>query len=192
MDILHLVERLETVLNESRRLPLTASLLVDEDRIFNIIDQMRVAIPETIKKAQRTEAEKDRILAKATEEGDRIRELAKQEAMELVNRDTVIANAHNRASKILERAHVDADRIRAGADDYAARILAQLEQDMVRSLRVVQNGLNHLEQHQEALQQQRATESLSLEDDIPLMDEHDIDLEPLAEEDILEPAEIQD
>ena len=184
MDILHLVERLENVLNESRRLPLTASLLVDEDRIFNIIDQMRVAIPEAIKKAQRTEAEKDRILAQANEEGERIRGLAKQEAMDLVNRDAVIANAHNRAGKILERAHVDAERIRLGADDYAARILAQLEQDMVRSLRVVQNGLNHLEQ-------QRAAElSAAAAAKEPV--ETNVESEAPVEEEILMPVEIQD
>jgi cell division septum initiation protein DivIVA len=145
MDILHLVERLEQALNESRHLPLTASLLVDEDRIFNIIDQMRVAIPEAIKRANRIEAEKDRILAQAKEEGDRIRELARQEAMELVNRDAVIANAHKRADQIMERAHQDAERIRVGADQYAARVLAQLEQDMTRSLSIVRNGLDRLE-----------------------------------------------
>ncbi|MGB1252889.1 MAG: hypothetical protein ACPG8W_19905 [Candidatus Promineifilaceae bacterium] len=180
MDILHLVERLENVLNESRRLPLTASLLVDEDRIFNIIDQMRVAIPEAIKKAQRTESEKDRILAQANEEGERIRELAKQEAMELVNRDAVIANAHTRANKILERSHVDAERIRAGADDYAARILAQLEQDMVRSLRVVQNGLNHLEQQREAELSAAAAleETLAGEEDPEEMLEEEIEQVP--------------
>lgn len=185
MDILHLVERLENVLNESRRLPLTASLLVDEDRIFNIIDQMRVAIPEAIKKAQRTEAEKDRILAQANEEAERIRDLARQEAMDLVNRDNVIASAHNRAEKIIERSHVDAERIRAGADDYAARILAQLEQDMVRSLRVVQNGLLHLDQMRDV--------HVSTEPDIE-EETLVVDVEPEEEvaAEIQTPADIQD
>lgn len=145
MDILHLVDRLEQALNESRRLPLTANLLVDEDRIFNVLDQMRVAIPEAIKRANRVEAEKERIVAQAHEEAERIRELAKQEAMELVNRDAVIQNAHKRADNVLERAHIDADRVRLGADQYAARVLAQLEQDMTRSLSIVRNGLHRLE-----------------------------------------------
>lgn len=77
MDIQHLIDRLEQVLAESRRIPLSANLIVDEDRLFNIIDQMRVSIPEEVKRSNRIEAEKDRILAQAHEEGDRIRELAK-------------------------------------------------------------------------------------------------------------------
>lgn len=145
MDILHLIERLENILSESRRLPLTASVLIDEDRIFNVIDQMRVAIPEAIKRAERVEAEKERILAQANEEGDRIRELARQEAMEMVSRNAVIRNAEAQAERVLDDAHRDADRIRRGADEYAVGVLARLEQDMVRSLRVVQNGLHKLE-----------------------------------------------
>ncbi len=145
MDILHLIQRLENVLNESRRLPMTASLLVDEDRIFNIIDQMRVAVPEKIKQAERIIAEQDRYKARAEEEAQRIRDLAEQEAMEMVNRDAVVRNAHVQAENIIARANQDTDKMRQDADAYAARVLAQLEQDMVRSLRVVQNGLNRLE-----------------------------------------------
>lgn len=145
VDILHLIQRLENVLNESRRLPMTASLLVDEDRIFNIIDQMRVAVPEKIKQAERIIAEQDRYKARAEEEAQRIRDLAEQEAMDMVNRDAVVRNAHIQAENIIDRANQDADKMRLDADTYAARVLAQLEQDMVRSLRVVQNGLNRLE-----------------------------------------------
>ena len=76
MDIQNLVDRLEQVLNESYRLPLSAYLFVHEDKVFSLIDQMRVAVPEEVKRANRIEAEKDRILAQAKEEGDRIRELA--------------------------------------------------------------------------------------------------------------------
>lgn len=145
MDILHLVDRLEQLLTDSRRLPLTSSIMVDEDRIYHIIDQMRVAIPDAVKRAGRIEAERERILAQANEEANRIRELARQEATELVNRDNIIASAHNRADTIIERARRDADRLRHEADDYVMRILGQLEQDLTRSLGVVRNGINMLE-----------------------------------------------
>ena len=53
MDIQHLVDRLEEVLNESSHVPLSAYLLINEERIYSIIDQMRVAIPEEVKRANR-------------------------------------------------------------------------------------------------------------------------------------------
>ena len=110
MDMQHLIDRLEQVLNESSRLPLSANLLVNEDRVFNLIDQMRVAIPEEVKRANRIESEKDRILAQAKEEAERIRGLAKQEASELVKRDAIVASAQQRADNILERARREARR----------------------------------------------------------------------------------
>lgn len=149
MDIQHLVDRLEQTLAESRRMPLTSSLIIDEDRIYNIVDQMRVSIPEEVKRASRVEAEKERILAQAKEEADRIRELAKQEASELVRRDSIMGSAQQRSDTILERARREADIMRAESDAYALNVLSKLEEDLLRSLSVVRNGMHRLEIEQD-------------------------------------------
>ncbi|HEX6385297.1 MAG TPA: ATPase [Anaerolineae bacterium] len=154
MDIQHLVDRLEQALNESFRFPLSAYLLVNEDRVFNIIDQMRVAIPEEVKRANRIEAEKDRILAQAKEEADRIRELAKQEAAELVRRDAITISSQQRADNILERARREAEALRHDADAYVVEVLLRLEEDLLRSLSVVRNGLTKVQGEPEAVEQQ--------------------------------------
>ncbi len=149
MDIQHLVDRLEQVLNESFRLPLSPYLFVDEEKVFDIIDQMRVAIPEEVKRANRIEAEKERILAQAKEEGERIRGLARQEANELVNRDGITNTAQQRADNIMERARRDAEALRRDADVYVIDVLAKLEEDLLRSLSVVRNGLQKVQTEQE-------------------------------------------
>lgn len=151
MDIQHLIDRLEQTLAESRRIPLTSNLIVDEDRVFNIIDQLRVTLPEEVKKASRVEAEKDRILAQAQEEAERIRELAKQEAAELVRRDTITAAAQQRADTILERARREADILRNDSDAYVMEVLSKLEEDLLRSLSVVRNGMRKIQIDHEAM-----------------------------------------
>lgn len=145
MDIQHLVDRLEQTLNESYRFPMSAYLLVHEDRIFNIVDQMRVSVPEEIKRANRIESEKDRILAQAKEEAERIRELAKQEAEELIQRDSIISSSQQRADNIIERARRDAEALRLDADAYVVEVLAKLEEDLLRSLSVVRNGMDKVQ-----------------------------------------------
>ncbi len=149
MDIVHLIDRLEQALNDGQRVWLTAKLIVDEDRLYNIVDQMRVSIPEAVKRANRIEAEKDRVLAQAHEEAERIRQLAKQEAEDLISRDTIMASAQQRAENILERARRDADVMRHDADTYTMEVLARLEEDLMRSLAVVRNGLHKLQGEQE-------------------------------------------
>jgi hypothetical protein len=152
MDIQNLVDRLEQLLNDSSRIPLSANLVVNEDKIFAIVDQMRVTVPEEIKRAARIESEKERILAQAHEEADRIRGLAKQEASELVNREVITNAAQQRADHILTQARHEEIAIRQEADAYVMDVLANLEEDLLRSLAVVRNGLHKLQADQEQLQ----------------------------------------
>lgn len=151
MDILHLIERLEQLLVDSRRIPMTASIIVDEDRIFNLIEQMRVSIPEEVRKAGRVIAERDRVLAQAKEEGDRIRDLAKAEAEELVKRDAIVQNAQQKANIIQEQALREAEVLREDSDVYVVNVLSKLEDDLLRSLSVVRNGLRKIQPDQPAV-----------------------------------------
>ena len=141
MDILHLVDRLEELFNESRSIWLTRNVIVDEDRMIDIIDQMRVSIPDEIKKAQQLLAQRDRVLAQAQEEAHRIVEISKDKSDELVSRENITQNAQARYDQVIAQARAEADAIRKEADDYALGVLTQLEKELQRSLGTVQNGI---------------------------------------------------
>ncbi|MCA9865906.1 MAG: hypothetical protein KIS95_02575 [Anaerolineae bacterium] len=158
MDIQHLVDSLEQALNDSTRVPLSAYLIVNEEKVYSLLDQMRVAVPEEIRRANRIEAEKDRILAQAKEEAERIRELARQEASELVKRDAIVSAAQHRAENIVERARRDSEALRQDADVYIMDVLNRLEEDLTRTLKVVQNGMQKVEADQQAIAQAAASE----------------------------------
>ncbi|MDP2974867.1 MAG: hypothetical protein Q8N45_01510, partial [Anaerolineales bacterium] len=97
MDILHLVDRLEELFNGCRPIPLTHNVIVDEDRFLDIIDQMRISIPEEVKKAQQIYSQKDRVLAQAQEEVNRTLALAREKADQLVEKDGLAQEAQKRA-----------------------------------------------------------------------------------------------
>jgi F0F1-type ATP synthase membrane subunit b/b' len=146
MDILQLVDRLEELFNESRPIWLTHSVIVNEDKFLDIIDQMRISIPEEVKKAQQLYAQKDRILAQAQEEANRTIELARQKAAELIEKDTLVIEAKRRAAEILEQANREAEEIKNGADQYSHDVLAGLVEEMERLLNQARNGMMLLEQ----------------------------------------------
>jgi cell division septum initiation protein DivIVA len=150
MDILHLVDRLEELFNESRPIPFTNSVVVDEDRMLDLIDQMRVAIPEEVKKAQKLVAERDRTLAQAQEEATRTLQLAREKSDGLVERDSIVESAHSRAEQVLEQARLDAEATRQEADQYVLETLTSLEIEMERVLNQVRNGIRAL-QHQHGI-----------------------------------------
>jgi cell division septum initiation protein DivIVA len=145
MDILHLVDRLEELFNESRNVPFTHSVIVDEDRMLDIIDQMRVSIPEEIKKAQQLLAQRDRILAQAQEEANRTLQLAREKSEQMVDRDSVSQAAHARSEQIVAQGRAEAERQKMDADDYVMETLQRLEDEMEKVLSQVRNGVRALQ-----------------------------------------------
>lgn len=148
MDILHLIDRLEEILNESRPFPFTHNIIVDEDKILDLIDQMRLAIPDEVKKAQQVLAQRDRILAQAQEEKERTLAQAREKSDQLVERDGIVEAAKIRAEEIIAKAQAEIQTIRQDADNYALQTLTQLEMEMDRALGQVRNGIKVL-QHRE-------------------------------------------
>ena len=144
MDILHLVDRLEEIFNAGTAIPLSHKLMVDEDRVLEIIDQMRVSIPEEVKKSQQVLAQRDRIMAQAQEEAARTVQLAKEKAEQLLGRENMVQQAQAKADQMLQAARTDAEQIRAEADDYTLEVLTKLESELVKSLTQARNGIAKL------------------------------------------------
>ncbi len=128
IDILYLVDRLEAAINKGTAVPFSNKRMIDEDECLDIIDQLRIAVPEEIKQSRRVTQEKDRILAQAKEEADRIVQMAKDDAVRQADLSEVVKTAQSRASSIMTQAEADAKSTRAGADEYAQQVLTDLQQ----------------------------------------------------------------
>jgi phosphomevalonate kinase len=154
MDILHLVDRLEELFNESRSVPIMRKVVVDEDKMLSIIDQMRVSIPEEIKRAQQLLAQRDRLIAQGQEEANRTLQLAREKANQLVEKDSIIQNAQVRASQIIEQAKQESELSKIEADQYVITSLLDFEKELEILLSQVKNGINALKKVSRALQEE--------------------------------------
>jgi len=141
MDILHLVDRLEELFNTSRPIWPTNNVIINEDKILDIIDQMRVTIPEEMKKAQQVLSQRDRILAQAQEEANRTLALAREKSDRLIERDSIAQAARVQANEIIAKANVDAERSRRDADKYVIDTLMRIEYELERMLNQARNGI---------------------------------------------------
>ena len=146
MDILHLIDRLEELFNESRAIPFTHNVVVDEEKMLDLIDQMRVAIPEEMKNAQQVIAQRDRILAQAQEEANRTLVLAREKGEQLTERDSIVLNAQTYAEQRATDIIGDADQTRRDADHYVIETLTQLELELERYLNQVRNGIRTVQE----------------------------------------------
>ncbi len=148
MDILQLIDRLEELFNESKALPFTHNVVVDEDRMLELIDQMRIAIPEEVKKAQQVIAQRDRVMAQAQEEANRTIALAREKAEQLAHKDNIVAEAQRRAEQILSQARADAEATRVDADNYVLDSLTNLQNEIEKLGNQVRNGIHTIEDEQ--------------------------------------------
>ena len=145
MDILHFVDRLENIVRESRTLPLSRKLLLDEGKLIDIIDQMRVSVPDIIKQAQKVTAERDRQLAQAQEEAERIKQLAKAESQMILEKDQITKDAHARAKAIVDDAYRQSAKIYADADKYVIDKFSLMERHLLSIVKQVRNGIQVLQ-----------------------------------------------
>jgi hypothetical protein len=112
---------------------------------------MRTAIPVEVKRGERIQQERDRIIAQAEEEAGRIVALAREDASKLTDEHEIIQAAVQRERTIIERAQKEADGLRVEADEYARGVLVSLNgqlsslEDQVKVLlTTVRNGLSAL------------------------------------------------
>ena len=141
MDIQHLVDRLEDLIDEGRHVFGTKYTMVDEERALEIIDQMRISIPEEIEKSARVMQQRDRVLAEANEEAARIVQQARQHSEGLIDQHQMVQQAKVRAEYVIEQANIESQKITREADGYVLDQLTQLEHQFTRSLEEIRNGI---------------------------------------------------
>ncbi|HHY47030.1 MAG TPA: ATP synthase F0 subunit B [Firmicutes bacterium] len=144
LKILELLDSIESMITKSRRVPLSSKVIVDADGMLDIIDEVRVALPEEIKEALRLLAERERILGEARAEAERIIGSARERMQALINDAEIVKKAREYAQGILAEARGQAEEVRRGADDYAVATLKSLEESLERAQKVVHKGIEEL------------------------------------------------
>ena len=144
MDIHPLLDPLEELIDEGRHLPMSKFTVIDEERALEIIDQMRISIPEEVEKANRVLTQRDRILAQANEEASRSVLLARERSEEMLERDSTVQMAQSKAANIIEAARQEAEAISDEADQYVLDTLASLEAQVNKLLNVIRNGIDQV------------------------------------------------
>ena len=188
LDIIFLLERLESLVATGKSLPLTRNAVVDRDAILDLVDQLRVAIPEEVRAAKRINAEGERIIEKAEEEAARIVSRAQEQAAFLIGERGLLELAEAEGRKIIAAADAAAEETRNGADDYAFGLLETLETEVGKALAGVQKGIAVLDDRRATL----AMAEPSASDDDDEDDEDNRDRERGHDDDLDEDGERQD
>ncbi len=141
MTVQEIIELMEELLDNSSAVPFSSKKLIDCEQMRDYIDNLSLSMPAEIKKAQETEENRDKIIADANIEADKIRaqadeavEAAKNKVKELVSETEIIRQAKSDALELIRQAQAEAEEILAQAREKDAQIRAALTENVTKTL----------------------------------------------------------
>lgn len=140
MDVLQLIDRLEQLVTSGTRLPIASRTMIDEGAFLDIIDQLRVSVPEEIRQARRFSTERERVMEQAEAEAQKVINTAHERAMLMLQDNDLVRRADEEARRRIEEADHEAEEIRRGADQYALDVLTALDHELTRLLATTRKG----------------------------------------------------
>ncbi len=144
MNIHEAIDRLEYVIAHSRQIPLTRTVVVDQEEVLACIDDLRLSLPDEIKQARWTLQEQQRLLSEAQAEAARTVSKAGERAQTMIGQHDLVKRAEKQAEAMLREASVKAEDIRRAADRYASDVMQSLEAQLLRTVATVKKGVEAL------------------------------------------------
>ena len=141
VDILYLVDRLEELVGMGKRVPFSGRVMVEEEEFLALVDQLRVAVPNEIKQAQRVIKERERIIGESQEEATKILEGARSRAAYFVSQEGVLNEARQQGEEILRLAEESRKRSIGEIDVYALKQLSQVEEAMRHGMEILNEAM---------------------------------------------------
>jgi cell division septum initiation protein DivIVA len=119
---------------------------MDQAAVLELIDQLRLSVPDEVRQAKRITEEAGRITEHAREEGDAVIARAQEQAAQMLEERELVRMAQQRAGEILDGANHEAAEVRRGADEYAAGVLIRLEGECIKALTSIKRGIDMLDE----------------------------------------------
>jgi len=140
MEIFTLLETIEEMLEDSKKLPFTNKAIVDKEQVLDIIKEIRLKLPEELKQAKVIKEEHDRIISKANEEAEEIVKEAENRIISMIDEHEITKKAYEQKNKIIENANDMAREISNGTKAYADSILESVQVTLEDALKVIENN----------------------------------------------------
>jgi hypothetical protein len=140
-DIIYLVDRLEELVSLGKRVPLSGRVMVDDVEFLALVDQLRVAVPNEIKQAQRVIRERERIIGEAQDEAVRIVQVARDRADALVSQHSIVQDARIQSEEILRAADEERQRARGEVDVFLDEQFQRVEAAIRRGMAVMEDAV---------------------------------------------------
>ncbi|MDH6059484.1 DivIVA domain-containing protein [Chrysosporum bergii ANA360D] len=140
VDILEELNRLEDLILYGFRIPLTGRTLINEDKVIEQIDFIRVSLPQVFQQAATILQQKDEILLEAEEYGQQVIESAQGKRAQILAQSDIIKQAEQQAEELRRKVQQECDAMmQATMAEIDQKLLScQQELDQLRQNAIAQ------------------------------------------------------
>jgi len=140
MNALEIIDRIEELLDGSRRIPFSANIVVNGDEIYDLIEELRNVMPEELKQSRWIVKERENMIEEARKQAEKVVANAREKAEELVDDTEIMKKATRKSEELISSMEARARTIRLEAEDYADEKLANLEAVLHKLLNSIEKG----------------------------------------------------
>jgi vacuolar-type H+-ATPase subunit H len=145
MELLELLEQIEEIVENGAGIPFTGGkCMVNREEILEIIQEIRLKLPDDIKQAKRIAEEKARLMKEAQQEAENILKNAENRIAALVDEHEITKKAYEQSEIIISNAKKNAREIRLGTREYADSVLNKVEEILEDTLDVIKMNRQEL------------------------------------------------
>jgi len=126
-SLLDYLDQIEDILDASKSVPFSNKISVEKERVYDVMNEIRLNLPTEIRHAQRIIEDHDKIIADARVKAAGILKEAEEEAKLLTNEHEIFRRANEQATDLIEESKKNAREMRIGAVDYTDEILEKTE-----------------------------------------------------------------
>ncbi|MEH2062638.1 MAG: DivIVA domain-containing protein [Nostoc sp.] len=140
IDIQQELNRLEEIVLSSLRIPLTGRTLIDEEKLLDQLDYIRVALPSLFQEAAAVLNQKDEILLEAEEYGQQVVEAAQAKRAQILAESDIIHQAEQEAEQLRRQVQQECEGIMQEtlAEIDRKRYACQQELELMRQTAIAQ------------------------------------------------------
>ena len=154
IDIQRELNRLEEMILDSPRIPLTRRTLVDEEQLLDQLDLIRLNLPSAFQESDIIVRHKDEILQEAEEYAQEIIDMAEQRAARILNEMGLIQQAKSEADQLRQQVQHECETLQQQTLSEIEQIRYRLQQELeeMRSRTMaeceeIQNGADDYADH---------------------------------------------
>ncbi|GMQ56912.1 hypothetical protein AN1V17_13060 [Vallitalea sediminicola] len=133
-SIMDLINEMEDYFESCSKVPFSNKIMVNPEVIYELMTDMRLKLPEEIKRCQRVISEKEKIILDAKKSAENVEKETENKMMELINEHEIMQQAYSEAEIILTEAKNTSRELKLGAYEYADEIIGKIEESTKETL----------------------------------------------------------